>query len=256
MPKLNNVLLSTPHGLMIINRHEANFPFGVARALAQDGVYEPQEIWLLREVINHLPPGCVLLDIGANIGVHTLEFARASAHKGGMVHAFEAQRVVYYMLAGNVAINNHENVICHHKAVGAAPGELTLPKIDYGIPTSFGSIELGEGRQREAIGQNPEWHDSNEKVPVITVDSLGLPRADLLKIDVEGMEMQVLQGAQATISQHKPFICIEFFKSDATALKTWLRTAGYRLYLLNQLNWVAVHPENPAVQISGLPPVE
>lgn len=256
MAKLNNVLVPTAHGLMIVNRHETNFAFGVARALVEGGIYEPQEIGLLREVIKRLPPGCVLLDIGANIGVHALEFARASAHKGGVVHAFEAQRIVYYMLAGNVALNSLENVYCNHCAVGGAPGELALPRIDYGVPTSFGSLELGEGQQREAIGQNPDWQGSSEKVAVVSVDSLRLPRADLLKIDVEGMEMQVLEGARDTIARHKPVICIEFFKSDANALKAWLQTAGYRLYLLNHANWIALHPENQSVQISGLPVVE
>lgn len=256
MPKLNNVVIPTPHGLMIINRHETSFDFGVARSLVEDGIFEAEEVGLLRDVIDYLPPQCVLLDIGANIGVHTLEFARACAHKGGTVHAFEAQRIVYYMLAGNVALNSHENVFCHHQAVGESPGELALPTIDYSTPSSFGSIELGGNRQQEPIGQVPTWQGSEETVPLVSVDSLELARADLLKIDVEGMEMAVLLGARATIEQHKPVICIEFIKSDAAALKTWLQAAGYALYLINRLNWIAVHPGNTAVKINGLPLVE
>lgn len=102
--QINNVLVPTAHGLMIINRHETNYAFGVSKFLVEDGVYEAQEVGVLREVIKFLPVGCVLLDVGANIGVHTLEFARACQPLGGTVHAFEAQRIIFQMLAGNAAL--------------------------------------------------------------------------------------------------------------------------------------------------------
>ena len=126
MSASHNILLNTAHGLMIVNRHEINFDFGVAKSLAEGGVYEPEELRFITDVIGYLKPGPVLLDVGANIGVHTLEFARHSAVTGGQVHAFEAQRVIYQMLCGNVALNNHFNVRCHQVAVGAEAGELEL----------------------------------------------------------------------------------------------------------------------------------
>ena len=253
MHPLNNVIIPTAHGMMIINRHEANFAFGVSKALVDQGTYEPAEVGFFRAIVQALPPQCVVLDVGANIGVHTLDFARDCSPKGGIVHAFEAQRIVFQMLCGNVALNSLENVMAHHCAVGLDCGTLNMPRIDYGVPTSFGSVELGTGQQRESIGQALHWDALGEQVPLLSLDSLALPRADFIKIDVEGMELDVLNGADQLITQHKPVLYIEFIKTDASALKDWLVGHGYEIAQANRLNWVATHPENPCVRVNGLP---
>lgn len=56
-------------------------------------------------------------------------------------------------------------------------------------------MELGHGAQSEDIGQVPDWQHGAEAVDMLTIDGLSLPRADLMKIDVEGMELDVLEGA-------------------------------------------------------------
>jgi FkbM family methyltransferase len=255
MRSLNNLLVPTEHGLMIVNRHEASFAFGVSKSLLDDGVYELREISLLREIIGWLQDDCVLLDVGANIGVHTLEFARACFHKNGRVHAFEPQRVLYYMLVGNVALNSFYNVICHQLAIGRSVGTIQVPTINYGVPTSFGSVELGQCGQREAIGQELHLRDDDERVELATIDSFALTRVDLIKIDVEGMELDVLDGARQTIDRDKPVLFVEHYKSDITILKNWLLSAGYKIYEATWQNWVAVHLDNPSVKINGLPEV-
>ncbi|PVX97637.1 FkbM family methyltransferase [Paraburkholderia unamae] len=252
MKKLNNVLVPTPHGLMVVNRNEAAFAFGTGVALLEEGGYDPLEIGLMREIVGILPPGCVILDVGANIGVHTLEFARACEAKSGVVHAFEPQRILHQMLAGNVAINNYQNVYCHLAAAGAQPGKVKMPRIDYSIPSSFSGIELGEGRQREFIGQAPEWNGAEETVPVVSLDSLDLPRVDFMKIDVEGMECEVLAGAQKLIDKFHPPIYIEHAKSDPKALAQALWEHGYEIFVFSHLDWVAVPEANSPVQINGL----
>ena len=69
----------------------------------------------------------VALDCGANIGVHTIEWAR-HMHGSGQVHAYEAQERIYYALAGNIAINNCSNARATWAAVGAKPGFLNVPR--------------------------------------------------------------------------------------------------------------------------------
>ena len=65
----------------------------------------------------------------------------------------------------------------------------------------------------------------------ITIDSLDLPGCDFLKIDVEGMELQVLQGAEETIRKYQPVIYAEADREDKKdALFAYLRSHGYRLY--------------------------
>jgi FkbM family methyltransferase len=119
----------------------------------------------------------------------------------GNVLAFEAQERIFYALAGNIAINNCFNARAIHCAVAAECGTARIPNPDYLRPSSFGSLELkpltGGG---EFIGQPISYSEGDlVDVPAITVDSLELPRIDFIKIDVEGMEFEVLGGAAASL---------------------------------------------------------
>jgi FkbM family methyltransferase len=97
--------------------------------------------------------------------------------------------------------------------MGAEIGECKLPQIDYGVPTSFGSVELGHGAQRESIGQHIDWSKSGERVRQVTLDSLAFARVDLIKIDVEGMEVAVFEGGRETLLRCLPVICVEFINA-------------------------------------------
>jgi FkbM family methyltransferase len=219
---VRNVLLSTVHGSMIVDRHELAQPSGVAAMLASQGAYEPEEMTLLREIIRYLPRGTVVLDIGANIGAHTLEFARATSPAGGMVLAFEAQRMLFQMLGGNLAMNNHMNVECHHVALGATPGELLQPSAE------------GTARVRQA-----------------RLDSFALPRVEMMRIGVAGMEVAVLQGAMETIARCKPVLCVDHTRGGE-ALPSLLIQLGYRVYVMNARNYICVHPSRPLITLTGL----
>ena len=74
------------------------------------------------------------------------------------------------------------------------------------------------------MGHNP---DHAEFVSVITIDSLGLDRLDLIKIDAEGMEMEVLQGAEQTIGRCRPVIYAEWLKVGEGLLRERLNGLGY-----------------------------
>jgi FkbM family methyltransferase len=220
---VRNVLLSTAHGLMIVDRHELAWPSGVVAMLASQGAYEPEEMTLLREIIRYLPRGTVALDIGANIGVHTLEFARATSAAEGAVVAFEAERMSFQMLAGNVAMNNHMNVECHHVALGAAAGEPPPP---------------------------PSAQDT-AGVRQATLDSFALPRVEMMRIGVGGTVLAVLQGATETIARCKPVLCVDH-RHGGEALQSMLMQFGYRVYVMNARNYVCVHPARPLITLTGL----
>ena len=61
----------------------------------------------------------------------------------------------------------------------------------------------------------------------ISLDAFNLPRLDLVKIDVEGMELEALAGAAKSIQAHRPMMLIEALKVDAGKLRTWLEEQGY-----------------------------
>jgi tRNA G46 methylase TrmB len=111
------------YGTMLYNIHDAY----IGRSLDLYGEFSEGEVDVFRQMVK---PGQVVLDVGANIGAHTLFLARAVA-PGGQVLAFEPQRLVYQTLCASLALNHITNVYCWHAAVGRSRGELRLPSLDY-----------------------------------------------------------------------------------------------------------------------------
>lgn len=238
--KKYNVVASTDIGQFIINRND----LGVGWQLSQYGTYDPHELQAIKElfrVLRNITPNLLALDIGANIGVHSVSLSE-SVGSNGVIYAFEAQRIVFNMLAGNVALNSLSNVLCFHNAVSDSTGFIDIPIFDYGKPLSIGSIEFG-GHQKEDIGQKPSSGKA-EKVPTIMIDSLNLHQLDFMKIDVEGMEINVLNGAKGSIAKFRPIILIEYLKSDSVQLIQWLKSSDYIIYSGIGANYLCIPVEN------------
>ena len=155
------------------------------------GEYSPEETRLF-EIL--LTPGNVVVEVGANIGSLTVPLARIVG-PAGRVHAIEPQRPMFQMLCANLALNDLHNVHARQQGLGAAAGVLWVSTPQTGAIANFGGIPL------QPSGQ--------EKVDIVTLDSLGLDRIDLIKIDVEGMEEQVLRGGVETIRRLRPKLYVE-----------------------------------------------
>jgi FkbM family methyltransferase len=250
------VLASTNHGTMIVNRHDHHQPgtgneIGVGHQLLANAAFDPEEVnlalgllWLRK---NNFGDGVVAIDAGANIGVHTIEWAR-HMHGWGRVLAFEAQEPVFYALAGNLALNNCWNATARWSALGEKPGFIDIPEPDYLQAGSFGSLELRPRDKTEFIGQEVSYAPEDcVRTPMINIDSLELQRLDFLKIDVEGMELDVLRGAALTIKRCKPIVLAEVIKSDRDALIGMLESAGYQLITEGVgINLLAFHATDPS----------
>lgn len=206
-----NTFKATRYGTMIYNRYDMY----VGRSLDLYGEYSQGEIDLFSNLIQ---PNIVVLDVGANIGAFTLYFAK-SVLPHGIVYAFEPQRIVFQTLAGNMAINSITNVYCINKAVGKENGKTFLPPIDYSKVFNFGGISL--------FGN----YTVGEEVEVITIDSLNLPHCHFMKIDVEGMEVEVLKGAKGTIDKFRPVLYVENDREErADELTKLLKSLNYDMY--------------------------
>lgn len=248
------VLMNTNHGTMIVNRNDyrmvsENAGFGVGFQLMNTSSYDQPEVSLTLDLLRarrgSYGDGVVAIDCGANIGVHTIEWARCMSG-WGRVYSFEPQEKIYYALAGNIALNNCFNVTARLAAVGAKCGTLALPEVNYCLPSSFGSLELNPGDANEYIGQNIDYDHAAQHIDLLSLDSLDLPRIDLIKIDVEGMELDVLQGAQQSMARSKPQLLVEVIKSDEKAITELLGSVGYSLFPVG-LNVLAVHASDPAL---------
>lgn len=246
------VLASTDHGTMILNRNDQDrddrgVVYGVGIEILMSGVYSPNEIDLARKLLDlrreFHGDNVVAVDCGANIGVHAVEWGRHMTGWGRVI-AVEAQERIFYALAGNITINNCFNVEAVHAAVGELDGTMHIPVLDYLKPASFGSLELKPLAHPEDIGQGVDYSaETMVSVRAMRLDALNLQRLDLLKIDVEGMEIDVLRGAQDTLSRCRPVMVIEHLKSDLPTLTDTLKSMGYLIYNPKPygLNLLAVH---------------
>lgn len=250
------VLASTNHGNMIVNRNDFAFKedgttFGVGFQLLTASQFDINEINLARMILDlrrrHFGDGVVAIDGGANIGVHTIEWSR-HMYGWGQVHAFEAQEIVFYALAGNIALNNCLNARARLAALGERCGDMIVPRPDYMRPASFGSLELRQRENTESIGQHVSY-DANHgaKVPVVDLPSLELDRLDFLKLDVEGMELDVLRGGRTVLERHLPVMLIEMIKSDRASIETFLLELGYRSFDFG-IDILVIHESDPTLQ--------
>ena len=223
-----NRLKPCRHGTMLYNPNDRF----VGRSLDLYGEFSEGEAALFGQCVK---PGHVVLDIGANVGAHTLFFANAVGPRGRVI-AFEPQRLVFQTLCANMALNGLTNVHCRHAAVGARPGTVRVPVLDPAKEQNFGGLSLA-GRTE------------GEPVPRVTVDGLALGRCHFMKIDVEGMEVPAIEGAAETIRRHRPLLYVENDRRQhAQALVRLIASLGYRLHwhlprLFNPDNFAA-NPDN------------
>lgn len=229
--KVPFVLASCAHGAVILNRldwrkiNDTHNEFGVGTDILVHGQFDLDLIsmtggMLLARREAH-GPGVTALDCGANIGVYTLEWARQMAD-WGMVLSFEPQERLYYALAGNIVINNLFNVRAFQKAIGARCESIDMPVPDYQIPGQFGGLSLkGNGAD---IGQPTELR---LPVDMVSIDLLGLPRVDFIKLDIEGMEVEALEGARETITRNNPYMLVEWHIAGKEPIEQFIASIGY-----------------------------
>jgi FkbM family methyltransferase len=158
------------------------------------------------------------------------------------------QERIYYALAGNIAINNCLNASACFTALGSENKDIRIPVPNYLLPSSFGSLELKKNERTEFIGQEIDYSDAASTiVSQRTLDSFNFERVDLVKIDVEGMELDVLEGAEQTIRRCKPQMAIEIIKSDKEKIEQLLASHGYKIFPMGTMNILAVHGSDPAI---------
>ena len=139
-----------------------------------------------------------IIDVGGNNGNFAVDFAHLVGNNG-VVHTFEPQRIIYYQLCTNVFLNGLTNVHCHNEAVGNTDGELIIETPNYlekVEPVNFGAAEI--------VNENGEMIKSTR------LDSRTFKDVVFIKIDVQGYEPFVIEGAVNTIQEHRPYMFVEF----------------------------------------------
>ncbi len=196
------------------------------------GYHSRDEIELLEGL---LQPDMVFVDVGANQGEFTLYAAKKLS--AGKVLAFEPMETLFNHLTENIQLNQLTNVFTYPCALSDTRGKLKLftsgdEEIHHAFNEGLASLFQGEYRSVEIGEVEVEQFDS-------VFETLGLPRLDIMKLDVEGAELHVLRGAQESLRKHHPTLLMEVnedaFKAAGYTSEhvfQFLQTLGYECYLI------------------------
>ncbi len=187
-------------------------------------------------------PGDVVIDAGANIGGVTIPLAQMVG-EAGHVHAFEPQEFIYYVLCGNIALNDLYNVTAHNRPLDSSSGKL-LYCVNKQLKNIYGvSFYDEEGQHHGGLPMKKEPRFDND-VTVLTksIDDLHLDRLDFIKMDIEGAELDALQGAEQSIQEHQPVMLVEAMPKLAPKIVEYMESINYayqevRLAFFNKNNW-------------------
>lgn len=114
-------------------------------------------------------------------------------------------------MCANLALNSLPNVFAYQKALGSAPGSIQVPCLDVEKKLNWGGVSLVDCQESTAWGDvSNQDVKSVETVPLVTIDSLALKACRFIKADVEGMELDVILGAQETIKRCRPLLYLEY----------------------------------------------
>lgn len=166
--------------------------------------YEPVLVATVRELTR---PGSTILDVGANLGNHTVYWAKA----GRRVVAFEPNPLTRAALIDSVRLNNLDALV-------------DVCPLALGASTGTGALRTLLDNNQGAVAVEPA---NCGEIPIARLDDLKVSDFSVMKIDVEGAEESVLRGARETITRLRPFIIAEARTDDDDA-PALLRELGYR----------------------------
>lgn len=212
----------------------------LSRALYVSSTYEPNTLAVLRALT---PSGGVFVDVGANVGVVSLA-AAVWVGATGYVFAFEPSQREYQRLTDNLLINECGWITPIRAAVIDHEGDLELRVAD----AAFGGLNT----TASAFSYSGVAVERVERVPGITLDAFlsrtPVPRVDVIKIDVEGVEGTVLTGAAHVLQAFRPAVVLEVFSHslqsagwDRARLTGLLHSAGYALFAIDDMTARLAH---------------
>jgi len=224
-----------------LNEHDL-----IGRAM-QVGFFEGYVLTKAVELLKGKEPG-IVLDIGANMGSFTIPLAFYNPEFHFV--CFEPQRMVYNQLCGNVAINNLHNVEPYNLGLGTENKSIIVQVPDYTTETNIGAFSLDD-EVRSHDDYLCKTKGMQEQIHIRTLDGIQIDNIRLIKIDVEGMEMDVIKGGIETIKrngfppilfeawQHK-----EWFVPRREALVKFLEELGYEITCTGEDNYAIYKGES------------
>lgn len=195
---------------------------GISRELSVYGTHEPRSTQLLKQF---LKPGMIVVDIGGNLGYYTLQEAQMVGNSGRVI-AIEPVTANFTQLSENVAANGYRNTVLHNVAIGASNGTAAM--------------YIGKKSNWHSLHPVP-WEAREITVRVSTLDAVlaehNLRSVDLIRMDVEGYEVEVIHGMAETLENYSPRLLVELHPHMA-GVDAILRYLGQLKALGYNLDWV------------------
>ena len=184
----------------------------------------------LKKIHKYISPGMAFLDIGTNIGNHSLYFA--SVLKAKKVYAFEPVKLTHSILKKNISLNELEDVV-------------TIFECGLGSANTRAEI-IYDGLQDNNLGGTALSQCNDGEMVIRQLDFFKFPeKIDFVKMDVERMEAQVLAGAKETILKDKPVLWIEIFEDKYKQVYEILADLGYtQTEILTENNYIFQYGRN------------
>ena len=230
--------LQTDHAEVFGNKLFLNKK-GLALSISHYGTYEKLEAKIMEEKIK---VGNITVDVGANIGLHTLNMARIVGNTG-RVFAFEPDPSNFEILRKNVKINNYQNIILEQKACADKYGRTTLYQSDHpGMHRVFPQTKQAKGQVQVELTSLDKYF----------IDSNLADKINFIKIDVEGLEFSVLKGMKNILKNNKKIkilfenMQINTIQAGFTPIKVlnYLTSYDFKLFCLDDSTKKLLHVSN------------
>ena len=221
----------------------------ISSKLKTEGVWEEHLLILTKFLLQNIPQPLVL-DIGANLGAYCVPLAKEIASSGGIVFAYEPQRIVFYQLCGNIFINSLDNVFAFNRALSDEAGMVEIPENNYWKSRNIAGFSIiKEFRERNEV--EVSMHEKTQAVPICKLDDEFFSKdVDLIKIDVEGFELKVLRGATGLLklNNYPPILFeawgMEWYATSKKELLEFVKNLGYQVTNIARDDYLAQHPKN------------
>jgi FkbM family methyltransferase len=185
-------------------------------------LYEREELSIIQK---YAQGAGAFLDIGANVGNHAIFIAKVL--RAPKVFVFEANPFTANILKINISLNALQDTIsAAHVGMGLG-SKIDSLNVIYPFSDNLGAARLASSGESHSTMNYPTFN-----VPVLPLDSLAIPTTDrfgFIKLDVEGMELEVLHGAAKFIADYRPAMFVEVDNHNAVGFHEWAETNRYRI---------------------------
>ena len=226
-------IVNTDHGAFVTDTKDF-----IGNRVFHDLVWEPEIIKIYKSL---LQSNYIVVDIGAHMGFHTVNFAFNSKH----VYAFEPQLHLYNQVCGNIFLNDlNERITCFNVGLGEINKRSSFGSLD-----KHNTLNWDGNWDVELInygGRSLEDNLGTDEIEIRTLDSFNL-NPHFIKMDVEGYELKTLQGAKKTLITNHPILLFESFPEFQEDVFDFLKDIGYEIFVIphtsQSADFIAVHPK-------------